>query len=70
MAKIIEREPFQSLIELFHECFPQWKVKKWVCTELNEIQVTLENGVTYLFGTNKPGDIYLNRVDSQKTQAS
>jgi len=70
MDKIVEREPFQSLIELFHECFPQWKVKKWVCTQLNEIQVTLENGKTYHFGTKESGDIYLNRIESQKMQAS
>lgn len=70
MEKIIEREPFQSLIELFHECFPQWKVKKWVCTQLNEIQVTLENGASYHFGTKESGDIYLNRIESQKMQAS
>lgn len=70
MEKIIEREPFQSLIELFHECFPQWKVKKWVCTQLNEIKVTLENGTSYHFGTKESGDIYLNRIDSQKMQVS
>lgn len=69
MEKIVERKPLQSLIELFHECFPGWKVKSWVCMDLNTILVRLESGVSYEFGTNESGDIYLNRLDSQKTQA-
>lgn len=70
MEKIIERGPFQNLIELFHECFPQWKVNGWFCTAGNEIAVKLENGTSYLFGTKESGDIYLNRIESQKMQAS
>ena len=70
MSKIVEREPFQSLIELFHECFPQWKVKSWYCKEANEIFVELETGVSYLFGTKESGDIYLVRTESQKMQAT
>lgn len=70
MEKNVECKPFQSLIELFQECFPSWKVRNWVCTGLNEIRITLENGHTYDFGTNDLDDIYLNRIDSQKMQAS